>query len=161
VVRRRIAAQHLAASDWPLFDALVAQQVWRAEGREARMFAKVAASAAASQSTSELPPAPNASDATTASPASGSSSSDAKATSSDEAASPAAESVSEGDGNKAEPEPGDDRNPRKGHGRNGASAFRAAQHYFYALALGVIGAVCTACQLGKMSRYRELLFRQA
>lgn len=154
VVRQRITTQHLAASDFALFDAFVVQQVWRAEGRAARMLAKVAASTAASQSTSEQAPDPSASDATTASPARDSSSSAAKTTSRDEAtASPAAES--EGDGNKPEPEPGDDRNPRKGHGRNSASAFRAAQHYFYALALGVIRAVCTACQLGKMYRYRE------
>lgn len=152
-VRRRIAEQHLAASDWRLFDALVAQLAGRSEARTARMLAKVASAAASSPSTSELPPAPNASADTTASPASGSSSSDAKVTSSDEAASRAAES--EGDGNKPEPDLGDGRKPRKGHGRNGASAFRAAQHYFYALALGVIGAVCTACQLGKMYRYRE------
>jgi hypothetical protein len=154
-VRRRIAAQHLAASDFALFDAFVEQQVWRAEGRVARMLAKSAASAAASESTSELAPELDASDATTASPASGSASSDAKATSSDEAAaSPTAESEGD-DGNGPEPEPIGDRKPRKGHGRNGASAFRAAQHYFYTLALGMIGAVCTACQFEKMYRYRE------
>ena len=71
---------------------------------------------------------------------------------SDAAASPAAES--EGEDEEPKPEPGGGPKP-KGHGRNGASAFRAAQHDFYALALGVIGAVCTACQIGKMYRYRE------
>lgn len=114
------------------------------------MLAKIAASAAASPSTSEPPSDPKASDDTAASPASSSWSSDAKATSSDAAASLAAES----EGDDEEPEPGGDPKP-KGHGRNGASAFRAAQHYFYALALGLIGAVCTACQIGKMYRYRE------
>src|SRR5262249_28237340 len=51
-------------------------------------------------------------------------------------------------------DPGDSKDP-KGHGRNGASAYRAAQHIFYTLLLGVIGAVCAACKLSKMTRYRE------
>lgn len=154
-VRRRIAALQLAASDFALFDALVLQQLGRAEGRTARMLAKVAASAGVSPSTSEPPLDPKASDAAAASPASSSPSSNAPATSSDEAVSPATGSGSAGDGEKPEPEPGDDPKPHKGHGRNGASAFRAAQHFFHALAFGVIGAVCSACQIGKMHRYRE------
>jgi ribosomal protein L37E len=149
-VRRRIAERQLVASDWSLFDAFVAQQVGRGEERDARMLAKIAASATASPTTNEPPADAKASDTTAASPASASSSSDAQATSPDEAATPTAES--EGEGEKADP--GDDPKP-KGHGRNGASAFRTAQHFLYTLALGVIGAVCTACQIGKMSRYRE------
>ena len=145
---QRIVQQQLAASDWLVLGALVLNLITRAEARDARMLAKIAASAAASPSTSD----PKASDDTDASPASSSSSSDAKATSSEAAASPAAQS--KGDDAAAEPEPGGDPKP-KGHGRNGASAFRAAQHAFYALALGVIGAVCTACRFGKMYRYRE------
>lgn len=140
-LRRRIDQGPILASDRPVLGALVSQQIGRAEGRAARMLAKIAACAAGLQGTSEPPADPKASDATAASPASHSSSSDAKATSRDGAASPSAES--EGDSKP------------KGHGRNGASAFRAAQHTFYALALGVIGAVCTACQIGKMYRYRE------
>jgi hypothetical protein len=146
-VRRRIAAVDLSASDLALFDALVAQLVGRAERRDARMLAKATASVAASSSTSEPPSDPKAA----ASVASGSPSSGAQAASDDDdAAASAAESVAAGEA----PAPGDDPKP-KGHGRNGASAFRAAQHYFYALALGVIGAVCSACQLGKMQGYRE------
>jgi transposase len=152
-VRRRIDQNEpILASDRPLLGALLSQQIGRAEGRAARLLAKLAASTAASQGTSVPPSDPKASDDAAASPAGSSSSSDAKATSSDAAASPAAES--EGDDEEPEPEPGGDPKP-KGHGRNGASAFRTAQHYFYALALGVIGAVCTACQIGKMYRYRE------
>jgi len=151
-LRRRIDQKQLAASDWPLVGALVSKQIGRAEERYARMLAKIAASAAASPSTSEPPSDPKAFDDTAASPASSSSSFDAKATSSDAAALPAAESG----GDDEEPEPKPDGGPKpKGHGRNGASAFRAAQHFFYALALGVIGAVCTACEIGKMYRYRE------
>ncbi len=148
-LRRRIDQDETLSSDRPLLGALVSQQIGQGERRDARMLAKVAATVAASSSTSEPPSDPKASDATAGSPAS-SSSADAKATSHDEAASPAAESDAAGE----KPEPGDD-SKSKGHGRNGASAFRAAQHFFHALALGVIGAICTACQLGKMSRYRE------
>jgi hypothetical protein len=148
-LRRRIDQDEILSSDRPLLGALVSQQIGQGERRDARMLAKVAATVAASSSTSEPPSDPKASDATAGSPAS-SSSADAKATSHDEAASPAAESDAAGE----KPEPGDD-SKSKGHGRNGASAFRAAQHFFHALALGVIGAICTACQLGKMSRYRE------
>jgi transposase len=51
----------------------------------------------------------------------------------------------------------DKRDPkkRKGHGRNGASAYRQAKHVFYGLALGVLGALCSRCGFGKMYRYRE------
>src|SRR5690606_20283630 len=97
-VRRRIAAEQLAASDLALFHALVLQLGGRAEGREARMLAKVAESAGASPSTSEPPPDPKASDAAVASPTSSSSSSDAAAAGSDEAASLAPGNEGEGDG---------------------------------------------------------------
>jgi hypothetical protein len=43
----------------------------------------------------------------------------------------------------------------KGHGRNGASAYRQAQHFNHAQALGVIGSLCEACRRAKMYRYRE------
>ena len=63
------------------------------------------------------------------------------------AASSAAEPAT-GDGGGAdgsvEAEPATPKKP-KGHGRNGASAFTRAKHFFYALAAGVIGATCEAC----------------
>jgi transposase len=149
-LRRRLDEYELPSADRALLSALVSQQIGQAERRDARMLAKIAATVAASSSTSEPPSDRKASDATAASPAGSSSSADAKARSTDDAAMPAAESDAAGE----EPEPGDESTP-KGHGRNGASAFRAAQHYFYALAVGVIGTVCTACQIGRMSRYRE------
>ncbi len=51
-----------------------------------------------------------------------------------------------------EPEP-----KRKGHGRNGAAAYAAATHCFHALLVGIIGALCETCGMGRMSRYREKL----
>ena len=51
--------------------------------------------------------------------------------------------------------PAGDANGRKGHGRNGASAYRSAEHLHYTLPSGVIGALCDACKHGNMTRYRE------
>jgi hypothetical protein len=78
-------------------------------------------------------------------------------------------SVQDGEstGREASPEPelpasgGDgaaderDREKPKGHGRNGTGAYKKAKHFFYTLAVGVIGAVCAVCGFGKMYRYRE------
>ena len=149
----RIEKDQLEAPDLLLFRAFVSNELGRGEERAARMHAKVVAPAAGPSSTSALPSDPKASDDTSASPAGSSSSSDAKATN-NEAPASVAEAAAKSEGDDEKPEPGGTPNP-KGHGRNGASAFRVAQHFFHALALGVIGAVCTACQIGKMYRYRE------
>jgi len=45
----------------------------------------------------------------------------------------------------------------RGHGRNGAGAHGAAQHYYHLLLAGILGTVCEACGVGRMSRYREKL----
>lgn len=45
----------------------------------------------------------------------------------------------------------------KGHGRNGAAAYANAKHCFHALLAGVLGALCQACGVGSMARYREKL----
>jgi hypothetical protein len=45
--------------------------------------------------------------------------------------------------------------PPKGHGRNGAAAFTSAQEHLHALGLGVLGALCAACGIGRMSLYRD------
>jgi hypothetical protein len=46
---------------------------------------------------------------------------------------------------------------RKGRGRNGAGAYTNAKHIFHTLLAGVIGSICEACGVGRMSRYREKL----
>ena len=46
-------------------------------------------------------------------------------------------------------------NPKKGHGRNGATAYTNATHLQHALLCGIIGSLCAACKEGRMSRYRE------
>jgi hypothetical protein len=147
-LRRRLAHDdELGRDDRRILGALVSAQIARSEKSSARVLAKLAASA--SSETSEPADAVDAN--TDASPESDSASFD-EATSSDETASPA--TPSGGAHEESEPPP-DGRPKPKGHGRNGASAFRAAQHFFHELSLGVTGAKCAACQIGTMSRYRE------
>ncbi|MBU1228256.1 MAG: hypothetical protein KJ698_13720, partial [Actinobacteria bacterium] len=43
--------------------------------------------------------------------------------------------------------------PKKGHGRNGADAFNGMK-IVHALAAGILGAICAACGVGRISRYR-------
>ncbi len=43
----------------------------------------------------------------------------------------------------------------KGHGRNGAAAFTSAKEVRHGLELGILGALCAACGIGRMSRYRD------
>jgi hypothetical protein len=136
---RRAVDRQLDRADWPLIVALVSKQLARAEERNERMIAKVVAAATASPNTSEPLSDAKASNDAAASPAGSSSSYDASTTSSEEAASRAAKTG--GDDEQA-PAPEADGDPKpKGHGRNGASAYRTAQHLFYALAIGVIA--CT------------------
>jgi hypothetical protein len=45
--------------------------------------------------------------------------------------------------------------PKKGHGRNGADAFIDAARHVHALAVGIIGAICAACGVGRVSAYRD------
>jgi hypothetical protein len=44
---------------------------------------------------------------------------------------------------------------RKGHGRHGAGAFTSAKEHLHALGLGILGALCAACRIGRMLRYRD------
>lgn len=46
---------------------------------------------------------------------------------------------------------------RRGHGRNGAGAYVGAKHYVHELLVGILGAICEACGVGRMSRYRPKL----
>lgn len=151
-LRHRIDRKELEPADWLLIGALVSKQIVRAEERHERMIAKIAAATAtataAARDTSERGLDPDASNDAAASTGS-SSSSDANATNRGEPESPTRNTAGEG-----EKTPGDANAP-KGHGRNGASAYWAAKHLVHTLAIGVIGAVCAACRLAKMTRYRE------
>jgi hypothetical protein len=120
-------------------------EVARDEARHDRTIAKIVAAAAAEDSSGpglDADASSHADESTESSSSSGS-----NGTSGDKP------TLTCGDG---EPDPGDSKESKpKGHGRNGAGAYRQAQHVFHALALGVIGAVCAVCGLAKMYRYRE------
>jgi hypothetical protein len=151
----RVDQKKPAPEDWPLLRALLWNQLVRSEGRQEREIAKITAAAAA-KDTSEAgldaressPDAESTSSSSSSGPhtTGNTSSSGSNAASSDEPASP-----SSGDG---ETDSSDSKKP-KGHGRNGANAYRRAQHCAHALGPGVIGALCEKCKRAKMSRYRE------
>lgn len=154
-VRDRAKQRQLELGDWPLVVALLSNEVARTEERQERrrkrVIAKIVAAAAAAavaEDTSERGLDAGASrptDEPTGSP----SGTGENAKSGSEPVTP--ESPTGGD---EEMDPGDAKKP-KGHGRNGASAYRKAQHCDHELAPGVIGALCEKCKHAKMSRYRE------
>jgi hypothetical protein len=153
-LHRRLEQRQPESDDWPLVCALVWNQIVRAEGRQERMASKITA-AAAEKGTSDgdgseaSPGVESTSSSSSSGPhTTGSTSllSSTNAASSDEPVPP-----SSGEG---ETDSSDSKKP-KGHGRNGASAYRKAQRCDHALAPGVIGALCEKCQHTKMSRYRE------
>jgi hypothetical protein len=143
----RIDEHSLEPNDWPLLGALVTKQICRAEARLERMLAKLAAEAAAAAaeqngemaSGDELPGDSEEEDICAEPDTDSSKDSESEP-----------QSASGDDAEK-------DRLPKKGkgHGRNGANAYRKAKHFFYALAAGVLGAVCSRCGFGKTYRYRE------
>jgi len=144
-LRQRLDDQHLEPGDWPLLRALVSQLQGRAEARQARMLAKIAAEEEA-QKASETPPGVD-------------DSTDDGARKST-AVSCAVNAASDGQpamspGGAEDAQNGSAPTKRKGHGRNGASAYRKAKHLFYALGLEVLGVTCSRCGFSKMNRYRE------
>jgi len=154
----------LESNDWPLLRALLWNEVARAEGREERTIARVLAKAQAAQEASGKGPEGEASSESDEPPGSASSSgatdpgnsscSGTNERSGKEGVS--GESPSRGNEKSA---PGDAKEsssePPQGHGRNGASAYRQAQHCDHGLAPGVIGELCEKCKHAKMTRYRE------
>jgi len=132
------AQQHyLDSSDWPLVCGLLEQLAARVDRRQDRMAAKAAAGAADAESASD-------DDASVEREGGATESTPSESTPENRATDGGSERETEG----ASPE------KPKGHGRNGASAFRTAEHILHVLA-GVIGAVCEVCGFGKMYRYRE------
>lgn len=129
----RIERKELVEGDWAIYGALVLQLIAREQGKQERMAAKLAASAA------DGPVVEGQLAGKGASPAL-----------------PAALCEDSGPGASAIPdEEPCSKKKAKGHGRNGASAFVNAKHFVHALAVGLVGALCSACGLGRMTRYRE------
>ena len=160
-LRGRIEREQLEAGDWPVFGALVSQLITRTQARQQRMLAKTAAARAddhpmvvggeGSVVDAEHPARAELGDSSVVAPDSG-----VKSTGDDAAAAAggrqgvlSAETADSADA----PEPKEKKG--KGHGRNGARAYDKAKHLFHTLTLGVIGMLCGACGIGRMSRYRE------
>jgi hypothetical protein len=154
----RIDHEQLERDDWPLIRGLVWNEFVGKERRQERAIAKVLAAARAEQDASGQghdADAPSPDHAATESPASSdrnatsdSLSSDAKARGNEPAPTETASRRND------ETTPVDADKP-KGHGRNGASAYRQAQHISHTLAPSKIGARCEKCGHGKLHRYRE------
>lgn len=134
----RIERKELADGDWAICGALVLQLIAKLQGQQERMAAKLTKSGA--------PPGANIVDGVPAAAAGALPSGSAPAA----VAAPAASGPAAGG---APPAP--EQKKAKGHGRNGASAFVNATHFMHSLAAGVLGALCAACGLGRMTRYRE------
>ena len=130
----RLEGKKLEDGDWAICVTLVVQLITRVQGRQDRMAAKLAASAGETVEGTVIDAVP----AGAASPPGLPAEANAPATQASEVEGPI------GTKKKA-----------KGHGRNGASAFVNAKHVVHALASGLLGALCTACGLGRLTRYRE------
>jgi hypothetical protein len=160
-VHRRIGAKKLEEGDWPLMGALVVQLMARIESRQERMIAKIQADAAKQQAqqandlAGDAPP-----DCDCHGEASGATSGGEASATGDVGGwkSPApAQPTNPSDPSADQPNPDgkDGKVKAKGHGRNGAGAYTAAQHVFYTLAAGILGMICERCGAGRMSRCRE------
>jgi len=147
---RRVDQRALEEDDWPVIRALYCKELTRAERRLAKMLAKLESQDEITAPVSDgEPDADDADDADDGD--------DGSKGSSDDGCGARGDSASNGsdraqDATAAEPEA-----KRKGHGRNGAGAYVNAKHYFHALLAGVVGALCEACGVGPMSRYRDKL----
>lgn len=153
-LHRRVELGAIEADDLPVLGALISKDITRAERRLAKMLAKLGADAQEPEADAtgtvidaEYTVAANTEDDEHAGP---SGPSEDKCAARDNANSNSSQSA---DGcTPAGPKP-----KRNGHGRNGAGAFVNTKRYFHVLLAGVIGAICEACGVGTMSRYRDKL----
>jgi len=147
-LRRRVALLPIDAEDRALFDALSSMEIARCERRQARMLAKLGSDAEDGEGEAPGPIAD--ADAEHADAHQDEDGGDAGASGAAGSTSDPGSPESAGGPTATEPE-----SKGKGHGRNGAGAFVNAKHVFHTLLVGVIGAICEACGIGRMLRYRE------
>jgi transposase len=152
-LRRRIDRRELEADDWPVVGALVSKDIARVDRRLCKMLAKLAVEAQEPEgdgsvidAESEVADAEEDEDGDAGPMGPGADGCGTRGHPSSGA------SKKSDDGAPAAPEP-----KRKGHGRNGAGAYVNAKHCVHALLSGIIGALCVACGVGPMSRYRDKL----
>jgi len=147
-LRHRVDRRALEVDDWPVVGALVSKDIARAERRLARMLAKLAGSQEPEDE--ETGPIIDAEYAVADDEEDEDGNAGPRGTTRD-GRGPGSPESAEG-ATPAEPE-----SKPTGHGRNGAGAYASAKHVFHAILIGVIGAICEACGVGRMSRYREKL----
>lgn len=148
-LRRLVDDLPLEAEDRAVLSALLSKEIARGERRQAKMLGKVSCSD--DDGSNEAGPVVD----VTSTAADGHENDGA-----DDHGSPGSGCSASGAGAPETAEGSASSEPeakRKGHGRNGARAFASGQHVFHALLLGVLGAICEACGVGRMSRYREKL----
>lgn len=145
----RINRYALEGDDMPLLGALVSKEISRAERRQAKMAAKAATREPEGEASGPTADA-GATDDEHDDPGPSGPGEDEGGARGDSTSSTA----SQGADRPTSAEPG---SKRRGHGRNGAGAYTNAKHCFHALLTGVLGALCQACGVGSMERYREKL----
>jgi transposase len=150
VVGRRLDREALEANDWPVVRAVFHKEIARAERRQAKMLAKAAAAKA-----SEDEETGSSSDAADTADAEMGQGSDAGPSRAGKDGGAARGDSSSSASQSADGRPSSER--RNGHGRNGAGAYVNAKHTVHALLVGIIGSICAACGVGRMSRYRQKL----
>ena len=128
----RIERKELLDGDWAVCGALVLQLIAKIQGKQERMATKLSANGADAVPASQCVVEGQAAAQGALPPG--------QAPDTTESQAPAASAA---------------QTKTKGHGRKGAAAFTNAKHFVHALAAGVLGALCAACGLGRMTRYRE------
>jgi transposase len=149
IMLHRINRYALEDDDMPLLGALVSKEISRAERRQAKMAAKAATREPQGEASGPTTDAEAADDEDDDPGSSGPGEDDGGARGDSTSS-----ASSQGAGGPTSAEPG---STRRGHGRNGAGAYANAKHCFHALLAGVLGALCQACGVGSMTRYREKL----
>jgi hypothetical protein len=158
-LRARIDRRQLDPGDWGIVGGLVESRIARTEAQLARLRAKLDQHRTGKAAS----PSGNAAhDSTSASDAAPSASDESSKTAGDDADKPSGEVTAEPascgaatDDDETDDDEPDPVEPPKGHGRNGAAAFTSAKEHLHALGLGLLGALCAACGIGRMSPYRD------
>lgn len=128
----RIERKELEDGDWTICGSLVLQLILKIQGKQERMATKLGGRGEASSAVVDALPKG----------------------SSDSAALPAGPALEASTAQASDTQASEAKKP-KGHGRHGAEAFVNAKHCVHALAMGVVGALCPACKVGHLTKYRE------
>lgn len=153
-LRKRIHEGRIEREDLPLLEAVVQEKIQQTEKRNERqherMLAKLARSNTGGTSSrgDEEPDRPSGTDGGASEGAeSGGARSGPEPSNGEPSANGDEAAGASGDAGESEKKP-------KGHGRNGASAYTRARHFFHTLAKDVVGSQCENCRCGKMHPYR-------